>query len=72
LEGDITFYYPKAAPKTVPCSGEIEDGRLKLSWDKGNGSADLRLYKKDDGSMELKGTSAYKGTSASVVFKKVK
>ena len=72
LEGDITLYYKGQAPKTWPCSGRIENGRLKLFWDKQTGSADLGLRKKDDGSMELTGTAAGRGYSAPVVFKKVK
>jgi hypothetical protein len=72
LEGDITLHFPKAAPQTYPFTGQIEDGRLKLSWSQGNGSADLGLRKKDDGSMELKGTIFGGGLSASATFKKVK
>lgn len=71
LEGDITLHYPRKSPKTWPFTGQIEDGSLKLSWAKGNASADLRLRKKDDGSMELRGTIAMTEASASVVFKKV-
>ena len=72
LKGDITLHYPKQSPKTWPFTGQIEDGLLKLSWNKGNGSADLRLRKKDDGSMQLTGTMAGTGLNASVVFKKEK
>ena len=72
LEGDITLHYPRKSPQTWPCSGEIEDGRLKLSCAKGNGSADLSLRKKDDGSMELRGAIAMTGGSSSVVFKQAK
>jgi hypothetical protein len=72
LEADLTLYYKTEGPKTWPCRGRIEDGRLKLFWDKQTGSADLRLRKADDGSMELAGTAAGRGFSATVVFKKVK
>jgi hypothetical protein len=72
LKGDITLHFPKQSPKTWPCSGEIEDGRLKLSWAQGNASADLNLRKKDDGSMQLTGTMVGAGVSGSVTFKKVK
>ena len=72
LKGDITLHFYKLSPKTFPFRGRIEDGRLKLFWAKGNASADLRLRKKDDGSLELTGTIAAGGSSTSVVFKQVK
>ncbi len=72
LKGDITVHFPKRAPKTFPFTGQIEDGRLKLSWAKGNASADLGLRKKDNGSMQLTGTMEGAGVSGSVTFKKVK
>jgi hypothetical protein len=72
LEGDITLHWPKRTPTTSPFTGQIEDGRLKLSWHEGNGSADLGLRKKDDGSMQLTGTIEGGGASGSVTFKKVK
>ena len=72
LKGDITLHFQNISPKTFPFRGRIEDGRLKLSWNKRQGSADLRLRKKDDGSMELRGTIFGRGFSASATFKKVK
>ena len=72
LKGDITLHWPKHIPTTAHFTGQIEDGRLKLSWNRGNGWADLRLRKKDDGSMELRGTIFGRGFSASATFKKVK
>lgn len=71
LKGDITLHWPKHIPTTARFTGQIEDGRLKLSWNRGNGSADLGLRKKDDGSMELRGTIFGRGFSASATFKKV-
>jgi hypothetical protein len=72
LKGDITFHWPKHEPTTSHFTGQIVDGRLKLSWNRGNGSADLSLRKKDDGSMELRGPIFGRGFSSSVTFKKVK
>jgi hypothetical protein len=73
LKGNITLYWSKQPTTKFPFTGRIEDGRLKLFWKKGKGSADLGLSKKDDGSMQLTGTIAGTGAkSGSVTFKKVK
>jgi hypothetical protein len=75
LKGKITMYWQEGArraPQTWPCTGQIENGRLKLFWNNKVGSADLGLRKADDGSMELKGTIVGGGFSAAVAFKKVK
>ena len=72
LKGDITLHFQNISPKTFPFRGRIEDGRLKLSWNKRQGSADLRLRKKDDGSLKLTGNIAGRGHSSIVVFKQVK
>ncbi len=72
LLGDLTNYYRLDAPKTWPCRGRIEDGRLKLDcWNK-TVILDLGLSKKDDGSMELSGTMQGAGLSAPVFLKKEK
>lgn len=74
LKGNITMHWPKRLPTTFRFTGQIEDGRLKLSWATGghNASADLGLRKKDDGSMQLTGIMEGAGVSGSVTFKKVK
>jgi hypothetical protein len=71
LKGEITLYYPKKPPHTWSCTGQIENGRLKLFWSKKAESADLGLRKADDGSMELEGNIIGK-SSGTVHFKKVK
>ena len=72
LKGDITMHWPKHEPTTAHFTGQIEDGRLKLIWNRGLGNADLRLRKKDDGSMELSGTIFGRGFSSVVTLKKAK
>jgi len=72
LEGDVTLYFLGVGPKTWPCRGRIEDGRLKLFWDNQTGTADLGLRKKDDGSMELQGTISWRGYGSPITFTKVK
>ena len=72
LEGDLVLYFPRQDTQTWPFRGRIEDGRLKLFWDKQTGTADLGLSKKDDGSMELQGTLSGRGLSSPIIFKKVK
>lgn len=74
LEGEISLVLPLAmgSAQTYPVKGLIEDGRLKLSWGTQTGSADLSLFKKDDGSMELRGTISGAGGSSPIVFTRIK
>lgn len=72
LEGEVTLYYYKDVPRTWPCRGRIENGHLLLFWDKQTRKMDLRLLKKDDGSLELEGDVTGMGFGARVLLKKAK
>jgi hypothetical protein len=69
LKGELILYYHNKPPHTWPCTGHIEDGRLKLFWSNKAGSADLGLRKADDGSMELAGNIIGKSGGTVLLWK---
>jgi len=72
LEGEVTLYWEKrsVAPRTWPCRGHIEDGRLIFVWAQDNRKMDLKLHT-GDGEMKLEGHITDKGFRGTVFLKKV-
>ena len=72
LQGEVTLYWEKrnVTPKTWPCTGHIEDGRLIVLWAKDNRKMELEL-RTGDGEMKLEGHITDKGFRGTVFLKKI-